>query len=156
MTEQWVSALWQRFKDHYGQKWMGLFQGPEAIESWRITWASLDVEASQIKFALSCLATDFPDWPPTFGQFKALCGRLPLDNLLPAPVVERVQPSPETLEKFRAAAANMGRPKRFWVPENVVNSSQVNFIVLQAQHFGPMSAAGRFLDECKAAGVIGE
>lgn len=69
--------------------------------------------------------------------------------------VEPRAPAPETIAAFRQAAKGFGfKGGRWWVPERVVNDAQIRFIRLQAQHFGPSSMAGRFLEECKAAGVI--
>ena len=144
-----------RFKDLYGQKWVSLFQGDESIETWRVTWASgLDVSAEQIKHALSLIGSEYPEWPPTFGQFKALCLSMPAPYIaLPAPV--REQPSPEALQRLRDAVKGIGKRKgQWWTPERVVNASQVNLIVIQANKFGPNSDAGRFLAECKAYGCI--
>lgn len=154
MIDQWAGLLWVRFKDLYGQKWVSLFQGDEAIESWRVTWASgLHADADQIKFALSRIGTEHPEWPPTFGQFKALCDAMPKPYIaLAAP---KIVPSPERAEEFRKAVA--GRRQRmgaYWTPDKVVNAAQVDFIVQQARHFGSMSSADRFLDECKAFGCI--
>lgn len=157
MTDKWAGVLWQRFKDMYGQKWISLFQGDEAIEMWRVTWASgLQVDADQIKYALSLIGAEFPDWPPTFGQFKALCESMPKKHLaLPPP--PKGKPSHEVMEKFRNAVAKIGtRSGPWWIPERVRNWGQVNFIVIQANRFGHLSPAARFLQECKDFGCITE
>lgn len=45
-------------------------------------------------------------------------------------------------------------PGPYWTPDRVVNHAQVAHIVRQAQTFGPISVAGRFLQQCIDAGVI--
>jgi len=154
MTEQWAGVLWQRFRDLYGHKWAGLFQGDEAIESWRITWAQgLDVSAEQIKFALSRIGSEFPDWPPTFGQFKSLCGCAPKSVVLALRKPEYRKPSEAIMNELKRVAKT--RPTgEWWTVDKVENEFQVAHIVRQAQHFGALSPASRFLDECKAAGII--
>lgn len=157
MTDKWAGVLWQRFKDLYGQKWIALFQGDEAIETWRVTWASgLDVTAEQIRHALSLIGTQFPDWPPTFGQFKGLCDSAPKPYVQIAPP-KYIAPTPESKERFARVLATLGKPKtgHYWTPDKVENDAQVNFIIIQANRFGPASDAGRFLAECKAYGCIG-
>lgn len=154
MTDQWAALLWQRFKDLYGQKWLSLFAGDDEVMTWRSTWGSgLKFDAEEIKYALSRLGSDFPDWPPTFGQFKQLCEAMPKPYLsLPAP--PKVKPAPECMQALLSAAQGE-RKGPWWAPERVVNSQQVNLIVVQAQRFGPDSMQGRFLDQCKAYGCIG-
>lgn len=57
----------------------------------------------------------------------------------------------ESLQKMLERPKDSGP---WWTPAKVRNQQQVDFIVMQANHFGPMSVAGRFLDECREAGVI--
>lgn len=158
MSEQWAAALWQRFKDFYGQKWASLFLGPEAIDSWRITWATgLTVTNDQISYAMTRLNIEFPDWPPTFGQFRGLCYAAPQPQLaLPVvPKAGRIDPTPEQLaELARMAKSKRSATDKYWKPSVVTTSQQVTFIVNQARHFGALSVAGRFLTECQDAGVI--
>lgn len=157
MTDKWAGVLWQRFKDLYGQKWLCLFQGDEAIESWRITWATgLQVGADQLKYALSRLSIDHPEWPPTFGQFKGLCDAMPKPYIaLPPP--QKIPRSDAVTDEFKKALQGFGsRNGPWWKPERVRNWAQANFIVLQAQRFGALSQAGQFLQECKEYGCISE
>lgn len=155
MTDRFAGMLWQRFKDLYGQKWIALFQGDEAIESWRVTWASgLDVTADEIKHALARIGTEYPEWPPSFGQFKALCSDAPKPYVaLPPPA--KVAPSPERAKALSEAVAQIARRSEpWWTPDQVENERQVSLICMQADRFGRESQAGRFLDQCKSAGVI--
>lgn len=89
----------------------------------------------------------------------------------PAEIIERLkpkaaayQPVPQIEHKReatdRATLSRMvsaARPRHsghWWTPDKVRNQQQVDFIKLQADHFGDMSQAGRFLRECQAAGII--
>lgn len=156
MIDKWAGMLWMRFKDIYGQKWLSLFQGDEAIESWRVTWASgLNVTVEQIQYALSRIGTDYPDWPPTFGQFKSLCEAAPRPYIsLPVP---KREPQPDRIADLRKAAAGIKTPAGpWWTVDRVRNQAQVNYIILQANHFGRMSPAGRFYDQCVDAGIIND
>lgn len=98
-----------------------------------------------------------PDCDNEFVGRSCACGYLmPRDApAMPDYMPERVLPTPETMSAFRQAARGFGYTGgRWWTPERVRNQQQVNFIILQAQRFGPGSMAGRFLAECRAAGVI--
>lgn len=150
MTEEGASRLWQIFKEMYGQKWVCLFQGDEAIETWRITWSRLDVTVGQIKIALSRLPREFPEWPPTYGQFLGLCGPKPM-LALPKPDYHR--PPPAVVEAF-VDAAKPHSIRGWWKPDQIVTAAQARLVVEQARHFGQGSAAGKFLSECKAVGSI--
>lgn len=48
--------------------------------------------------------------------------------------------------------ARVGGP--YWAPDKVRNQQQVDFIRLQADHFGLLSAAERFLRDCQVVGII--
>ena len=150
MNDKWVSALWQRFKDIYGQKWTALFQGPEAIESWRITWMQglLGFSGEQLRHGVEALAKAYPEWPPTMGQFRELCWIPPKPaKLLPFKRIE----NPEGLQKLRDLAS---KPRRAWkwTPDKIVNEIQVSHVVEAAERGYPPAVS--FLDGCKRAGVI--
>lgn len=64
------------------------------------------------------------------------------------------QPAPaHAMEKIKALVRETPAGP-WWRPERVKNQAQVDFIIRQADHFGPGSSAGRFLQECIDAGVI--
>lgn len=154
MTNEWTLRLWHRLKDFYGQKWMSLFQGADTIDSWVTTWATLECTAEEIKYALERLPNEFAEWPPTYGQFKALLGSKP-KLMLPAPAIKRTQPSAEQAAAIKKIATAATKPRLpWWTPDKVRNQAQVDFIVMQARHFGKDSDAGRFLYDCISAGVI--
>ena len=154
MNEKWVSALWQRMKDVYGQKWTSLFQGAEAIESWRITWGQgmAGFSAEQWSHGVSRMATAYPEWPPTLGQFRELCF-IPQKPMLALPKpAERTNPFVQDKINALLKAGDKG-PWR-WTPDKVVNETQLRHVVEAAQRGYPPGVA--FLEKCKRAGVITE
>jgi hypothetical protein len=138
----------------YAQKFSSLFKDESEIEGWIDTWAELDCDAESVQAALKQLPVQFPDWPPTLGQFKALLTNQPKPYVaLPPPV--KTQPSAEqaaALQKVATAKLNPRMP--WWTVDKVKNQQQVDFIVIQARHFGNDSDAGQFLRKCQDAGVI--
>jgi hypothetical protein len=138
----------------YAQKFSSLFKDESEIEGWIDTWAQLDGDAESVQAALKQLPVQFPDWPPTLGQFQALLQNKP-KLLLPGSPLERTQPSAEqaaALEKVATAKINPRMP--WWTVDKVKNQQQVDFIVMQARHFGAGSDAAQFLRKCQDAGVI--
>ena len=154
MKRSWSVRLHQVFKSMYAQKFSSSFKDESEIEGWIDTWSQLDCDAESIQVAFKLLPVQFPEWPPTFGQFKALLNNQSKPYVaLPAPV--KTQPSPEQaeqLENFIKAKAKTGL--QWWIPDKVRNQQQVDFIILQANHFGKDSHAADFLRDCRAAGVI--
>jgi hypothetical protein len=138
----------------YAQKFSSLFKDESEIEGWIDTWAELDCDAESVQAALKQLPVQFPDWPPTLGQFKALLTNQPKPYVaLPPPV--KTQPSAEqaaALERVATAKLNPRMP--WWTPDKVKNQQQVDVIVMQARHFGAGSDAGQFLRKCQDSGVI--
>lgn len=62
-------------------------------------------------------------------------------------------PSQKVMDAIkRASKAKSMFP--YWTPERVTTPAQIAHIVRQAQCFGPLSPAGRFLAECIEKGVI--
>lgn len=85
--------------------------------------------------------------------------------VVPPPFISRVAPpeppkpyvraKPETVEKCKRAVLEfLSQGNGWWKPERVRNEQQVALIVAAAKKFGPMSQQGRFLAQCKEAGVI--
>jgi hypothetical protein len=154
MKKSWSIRLHQVFKNMYAQKFSASFKDEAEIEGWIELWSGLNCDVESMQAALKILPTQFPDWPPTLGQFQALLQNKP-KLLLPGPPVERTQPSVEqaaALQKVATAKLNPRMP--WWTPDKVKNQQQVDFIVMQARHFGAGSDAGQFLRKCQDAGVI--
>jgi len=154
MKRSWSVRLHEIFKNSYAQKFTSLFKEENEIESWIDLWSQLDCDVHSMQAALKRLPVQFPEWPPTLGEFKALLESQPVPYLsLPTPV--KTQPSPEQAEKLESLIkAKTKTVGQWWTPDRVRNQQQVDFIILQANHFGKDSQAADFLRDCRAAGVI--
>lgn len=111
-------------------------------------------EFSLVRRAMSDYLKDPADgkWPPKPAEILARI------NAFAKPYVPRIEhkrqaPAESVLQRIRDMTKRH-LPGPFWTVDRIENHHQVRFVVTQAQNFGPISAAGRFLDECKRAGVI--
>ena len=72
-----VSRVFAHFTVKYGHKWSSLFpEGDLALyEESKSMWAEEmgGLTMEQIKYALDIVVDNYPEWPPTVGQFKQLC-----------------------------------------------------------------------------------
>lgn len=106
------------------------------------------------------MITTCPDCETVVRGAACACGWIVpppfISQIEPRPVAKPYVPAkPETVERFKAAMKNFGHKQGpYWTPDRVRNAQQVNFIVIQANKFGPMSMQGRFLALCKEAGRI--
>ena len=72
-----VSRVFAHFTVKYGHKWSSLFPDgdlalyEESKSMWAEEMGGLSME--QIKYALDIVVDNYPEWPPTVGQFKQLC-----------------------------------------------------------------------------------
>lgn len=59
----------------YGNRFSSMFPDQETSREWRDTWARAlaGVTGEQIADGLEKLATSTDGWPPTSGEFRALC-----------------------------------------------------------------------------------
>lgn len=75
LPEAWVAKLQSRMMAIYGHKFSSLFQSEHAMDEWRDTWARAlaGVTGEQIAAGLEKLATSTDEWPPTSGEFRAMC-----------------------------------------------------------------------------------
>ena len=74
----------------YGQKWTSLLIDEQMIDDMQKVWGHhlRDADEASVKTALQKMPSEYPDWPPTVGQFLALCkvGRDPdMQPKLPKP-----------------------------------------------------------------------
>ena len=154
MIRSWSVRLHQVFKGMYAQKFTSSFKDETEIQGWIDLWSGLDCDVESMQAALKILPTQFPEWPPTLGQFKALLTNQSKPYVaLPPPV--KTKPNAEQAEILRKVATAAVNPRMpWWTPDKVRNQAQVDFIVMQAKHFGKDSDAGRFLYDCISAGVI--
>lgn len=119
LPEAWISRLHVRMMSIYGHKFQSLFPDAESMADWRDTWgrALAGVSGDQIATGLAKLATGAEGWPPSSGEFRALCvppvahishQRHPL---LDAPKVE-YKP-----RDVKALIPDMGRANKDWARE---------------------------------------
>ena len=154
MIRSWSVRLHQVFKGMYAQKFTSSFKDETEIEGWIELWSGLDCDVESMQAALKILPTQFPEWPPTLGQFKALLTNQSKPYIaLPPPV--KTKPNAEQAEILRKVATAAANPRMpWWTPDKVRNQAQVDFIVMQARHFGDASDAGQFLRQCKEECII--
>jgi len=71
----WMHKLQLRMVSIYGHRFQSLFQDEAALADWRDTWARAlsGVTGEQIAQGLAKLATGTDGWPPSSGEFRALC-----------------------------------------------------------------------------------
>ena len=90
MNDKIITRLFAVLSAQYGSKFTQLLQNEDAENAMRQVWgdALKDCDALVIKSALDRLPVDYPDWPPTVGQFLAITkvGRDPsMQPQLPKP-----------------------------------------------------------------------
>lgn len=106
--EAWMRRLFARLHASYGSKMSAMWGDcPQAdiIDAWR--HGLKGVPAERIARALELMLTDHPEWPPTLGQFLALCRRPLLASAshveaLPAPRTEMPAHVKAQLMAFKA------------------------------------------------------
>ena len=155
MKRSWAVRLHEVFKNMYAQKFTSLFKEEVEIQSWIDTWSLLDCSLEAMQTALIRIPVQFPEWPPTFGEFRALLKNHISEPYVALPPPVKSLPTPEQAEKLdKVIHSKTKGGAQWWTTDKVVNQSQVDFIILQANHFGKDSQADRFLKDCRAAGVI--
>ena len=102
-----VSRVFAHFTVKYGHKWSSLFPDgdlalyEESKSMWAEEMGGLSME--QIKYALDIVVDNYPEWPPTVGQFKQLCK---LSEIEPDYVAPRLD-NPSKPETVAASMAEM-------------------------------------------------
>lgn len=126
---------------------------PDMISVWWGVLRQYDFDA--VRAALSAHVSD-----REFGRFLPkpadIVGRLfkrPESNV-PRLGYKKTAPDYKTWQRIEAQLKRRRPDEQWWMPERVKNQRQVDFIVLQARHFGERSRAGEFLQQCQAAGII--
>lgn len=97
----WIDSIFARLSVRYGAAWARMYEGLDvsAVKAdWAQELACYASDPEPIKYALEHLPTD---WPPTVGQFKALCINKPL------PEVKRLSP-PEAKKESIERAKQLG------------------------------------------------
>lgn len=105
LPDSWVDSLFARLQVRYGDAWTRKWEGVD-IAAVKVDWAEelggFANAPDAIKYGLAHLPRD---WPPTAGQFAALCLRRP-DPMVPA------LPAPTaSAEVVKAAVAKALGPK---------------------------------------------
>lgn len=75
LPEKWTAQLQRRMTDIYGHKFKSLFPDEESMTEWRDTWGRAlgDMTGEQIAAGLEALTRSTDGWPPSLGEFRALC-----------------------------------------------------------------------------------
>ena len=70
-----VIRLFAVLAAQYGNRWTSLIQNEESDNAMRKVWGEglVDINPEKIKSAVDMLPNEYPSWPPTMGQFLALC-----------------------------------------------------------------------------------
>ena len=85
----------------YGQKWTSLVIDEQMLNDMQQVWGHnlRNVDLDQMKLALDRLPREYPNWPPTVGQFAELCEACKVVEYNPR------LPKPRTEENEKAAFA---------------------------------------------------
>jgi len=75
VNDKLLNRLFAVLGAQYGQKWTSLIQNEDSENAVRNVWGQglKDIDPAKMKSALDSLPFEYPDWPPTLGQFLALC-----------------------------------------------------------------------------------
>jgi hypothetical protein len=84
----------------YGQKWTSLVIDEQMLVDMQTVWGHhlRDINLDQVKIALDRLPREYPNWPPTVGQFAELCEAckvVPYNPQLPKPRTEAMEKAAE-------------------------------------------------------------
>lgn len=135
---------------------MQTFNFPVTADVVGIWWGALQYhDFAAIRAAMSAHISD-----PEAGQWAPKPADI-IGRLRAAPpsyfkaLEHKSEPPPdEVLDRIKSLVDRGEGRFPWWKPERVVNQRQVDFIILQAERFGELSPAGRFMQECIEAGVI--
>lgn len=105
LPDSWVKSLFARLQVRYGDAWVRKWDGVDmaAVEAdWSEELGGFANAPDAIKYGLANLPRD---WPPTAGQFAALCLRRP------EPIVPALPAPTASAEVVKAAIAKALGPK---------------------------------------------
>ena len=128
LGDEIVSAFWVWMADRYGTRWTSQYTAdpfPNEVRRGRTVGDSWlreigDISATTIAAALRRCTRDFPNWPPTAGEFRALCSpvhgqdaqaRIPFERRLPEPPAEKARRRATANEAIDHAFAMLGRER---------------------------------------------
>ena len=101
MPEQWMERLFARLSACYGNRMATMWGDcPRAdiMDAWREGLRGVD--PARVSDALARVHAEYPEWPPTLGEFVALCRR-------------------PTVEAAHRPLVSLPRPKHEPIPENI-------------------------------------
>ena len=75
LPEAWTLQLQKRMLSIFGHRFQSLFPDDECMADWRDTWGRAlgDLSGEQIAAGLEALTRTTDGWPPTTGEFRAMC-----------------------------------------------------------------------------------
>jgi hypothetical protein len=75
LNEKLINRVFAVMLIKYTHKWASQFPDEEFIDEAKKVWARdlTDLTNDQIKQGLDTMTGKYPSWPPTIGEFKALC-----------------------------------------------------------------------------------
>lgn len=71
LSDRHMDRLWKRMAGLYGNRWTASFGVADKNHAWLSVLQGLTVH--QVADGISRTAKAFPSWPPTAGEFRALC-----------------------------------------------------------------------------------
>jgi hypothetical protein len=105
MNEKIINRIFALMMARYTHKWTSQFAADTDMKLAKSVWADglSGLANDQIKQALDMCIDEYPSWPPTLGEFKALCkvGEQTRNELLslPKPVLSKEKRN-EQADKF--------------------------------------------------------
>ena len=120
VRKEWVDRLFMRFAQAYGNKFTSQFDAgadtDKNVKAWKQAFGGViaGFDPKAIAGALERMLDDHPSWPPTFGEFKAMCKAATAPKYfmpLPSPRVD-----PKVVEEATAGVQSMlkVRPGLSW------------------------------------------
>jgi hypothetical protein len=75
MNDRIITRLFGALQAIYGHKWSSLVVDEDMLNGMIDVWGRtlVDIDPMRIKQVLDTLPNEYPNWPPTVGQFLQLC-----------------------------------------------------------------------------------
>ena len=99
LDDRILTRIFAVMSAQYGSRWTSLIQTEEAENVMRRVWGDTlkEIDMQTIKNALDSLPKNYPNWPPTVGQFLELCK--PPDQLPEFAALPRPEGDPDLADK---------------------------------------------------------
>ena len=94
----------------YAHKWTSCFPDKVTLEAAKNEWSKQlgEYSTQHIAYAVDNVVDEYPEWPPTIGQFKKLCRSAEREPLYRKPAL----PNPSTPETARRELEKMKKVLR--------------------------------------------